>query len=73
MLQAPGQLPNQLLTIREACTFLRCARSTFYLILDAGQLGYVRIRKRRMIPYAELKAYLDKNTVRGANNSLALN
>jgi excisionase family DNA binding protein len=67
------QLPGQLLTIEEVRTFLRIARSTLYLLLASGQLGYVRVRKRRMIPAAELKRYLDKNTVRGANNSLALN
>lgn len=39
-----------LLSIEEACDFSKLGRSTLYKEMDAGNLSYCKIGRRRMIP-----------------------
>ena len=39
-----------LLTVREAAAFLRISRSTLYVLMDHGELPFLKLGKSRRIP-----------------------
>lgn len=57
----PGR---RLLTITAAAQELGIARGTVHALLDAGQLGYLRIGSDRRILLSEIDAFIERNVVR---------
>jgi excisionase family DNA binding protein len=49
--------------VTEASDYLSLSRSKIYLLMDGGQLGYVKIGKSRRIPWSELRRLVITHTV----------
>ena len=49
--------------VREATQFLGLSKSKVYLMMDAGEITYVKIGKCRRIPWPELRKLVKRNTV----------
>ncbi len=49
--------------ITEAAEFLAISRSKVYMLMDSGQLSYVKIGKSRRIPMAALVRLIKDHTV----------
>lgn len=49
-----------LLTPIEAADVLRVGRSTLYLLMDTGELQYVRVRSVRRIPATALAEFVER-------------
>ena len=45
-----GLVADGLLTVQEAAGFLRVSRSTIYLLMDRGELAFVKLGRSRRIP-----------------------
>lgn len=57
-----------LLSIREACAFARLSRSGLYQLMETGQLSYVKLGRRRLIPVLALQELLSRHVVGGWKN-----
>jgi excisionase family DNA binding protein len=57
--------------VTEACRFTGIGRSFLYGLMDAGQLNYVKLGKRRLIPRAELKRLLAESLKAGRHEAAA--
>ena len=55
-----------LLTIPEACEYLRVSKWTVYRLFDDNKLMSVRVRSRRLIPRVEIENYLAMQQAEGA-------
>lgn len=51
-----------LMDILEAAAVLRCGRSTVYQLLDAGEIQGVKIGRRRLVTYASIVAFVERQT-----------
>lgn len=49
---------KQLYKIEEAAEYLRCGRSTVYLLMDTGAIDSFKIGRLRRIPRSELERYV---------------
>lgn len=49
---------KQLYKIEEAAEYLRCGRSTVYVLLDTGSIDSFKIGRLRRIPRSELERYV---------------
>lgn len=59
-------IPRRLLyTTNEAATLLCCGRPFLLSELDAGNLGFVRRGRLRLIPAAALDKYVEERTQKG--------
>jgi len=47
-----------LLTIPEACEYLRVSKWTVYRLFDENKLKSVRVRGRRLVPRAEVEHFI---------------
>jgi excisionase family DNA binding protein len=56
----PRETQAELLTIAEACHFLRVSRWTLYRFIRARQLTTVKVRSRRLIPRSAIRELLKK-------------
>lgn len=54
---------DQLLTVPEAAARLAVSRSTLYLLMDQGQLAYVKVRGARRVAEADVRRYQERNRV----------
>jgi excisionase family DNA binding protein len=55
------RIPEPLLTVADAARYLTVSRRQIYLLVERGDLPYVRVGERiRFIP-AELRGYLKRN------------
>lgn len=55
----PAAPPTPVLyTVPEAAEQMRCAESTVWQLLRAGELGSVRVGRKRLIPATAITAYL---------------
>ncbi|HUY32078.1 MAG TPA: helix-turn-helix domain-containing protein [Pirellulales bacterium] len=60
----PATMPEQtLLRVPEVARRLNLGRSTVYMLMDAGRLGYVRLGRSRRIPVSAVEKLLAENTV----------
>lgn len=51
--------PDQLLSIREAAETLGIGRSRLYDEIGAGRLRSVKVGRRRLVPAAAIRAYIE--------------
>jgi excisionase family DNA binding protein len=58
-------MPDGLVRVAEAARFLGLSRSKLYLMMDSGDLPYVKFGKCRRIPKGELTKLVDRHTVAG--------
>jgi excisionase family DNA binding protein len=49
-----------------ACAFTGLGRTKLYALMDTGELTFVKVGKRRLIPRCELRRLLADNLVGGA-------
>lgn len=49
---------NILLTIPEACEYLRVSKWTLYRLFDENKLKSVRVRDRRLVPRTEVEHFI---------------
>jgi excisionase family DNA binding protein len=49
--------------IPAACEFTSLPRTTLYALMSSGQLQFIRIGRRRLIPRKALQALLERNLV----------
>lgn len=54
--------PHVLLTIPEACDYLRVSRHAIYTLLDGRKLASVRVLSRRLIPLDSIETYVAQKT-----------
>jgi excisionase family DNA binding protein len=54
-----------LATVREAALFLRVSRAKLYLMMDSGDLKYVKLGRCRRIPWRALKELAAAGLVEG--------
>lgn len=52
-------------SIEQSRTFLGISQSSLYRLIEAGQLRYVRVGGRRLIPLGELERYAEANLAGG--------
>ncbi|HEX3782720.1 MAG TPA: helix-turn-helix domain-containing protein [Pseudonocardiaceae bacterium] len=57
---APHKTNTLVLTINEACAALRISKWTLYQLMNAKQLDYIRIRRRRLIPRTALQEFVNR-------------
>lgn len=67
-------IPAGLARVAEASAYLSISRPKLYLIMDAGELSYVKLGKSRRILWAELLKLVAQHTVpsqdeQGAENA----
>jgi excisionase family DNA binding protein len=55
-----------LLTVPEACTALRVSKWMLYRLMGSGQLGSIKVGRRRLIPMAAIAALVDQLLPEGA-------
>lgn len=58
-----GLAAVQLCTIDETCKLLRVSRWQVNDLLNRREVGSVKIGRRRLVPLADLQAYLDRTKV----------
>jgi excisionase family DNA binding protein len=56
-------VPHGLARVADAVEFLRVSRSKIYLMMDAGDIAYVKLGKARRIPWSELSRLIERHTV----------
>jgi excisionase family DNA binding protein len=56
--KTPADRAALLVTVQVACQRLGISRSTLYVLLRAGSIGFVKAGRRTMIPTAELKRFV---------------
>jgi excisionase family DNA binding protein len=54
-----GVMPG-LLTVEQACNYLKLSRTTLFNLLGAGTLRAVHHGRRRLVPVAELNRYIER-------------
>lgn len=54
-----------LVNLREATTFLRISRSKLYLLMESGELPFVKLGKSRRVPMAALLKLIEEHTHTG--------
>jgi excisionase family DNA binding protein len=59
----PVQPPRRPTTVREAAEALGISRSQVYMLMGAGELGYIKIRRSRRVPWEAIEELLAKCTV----------
>ena len=58
-LEKPKQHTRQvLLTIPEACAYLRVSRHTIYRLLNERKLASVRVLRRRLVPLETIESFI---------------
>lgn len=57
---------NVLLTIPEACEYLRVSKWTVYRLFDDNKLKTVRVRGRRLVPRIEVENFIATQRAEGA-------
>jgi excisionase family DNA binding protein len=62
-------LGDGLESIEEATTFVGLSRSTLYGLMDRGELPYVKIGRRRLIPRAALVDLARRGLISGPERS----
>jgi excisionase family DNA binding protein len=50
-------------SISGACERLNLSRSTLYRLMEAGELVYVKVSGRRLVPDRSLRELIEANTV----------
>ena len=58
-------LRQALATVAEAADYLNVSRSSVYLLMDRGELRFVKLGKCRRLPWSELERLVEKNLVGG--------
>lgn len=53
-----------LLRIPDAARFLGVSRSKLYLLMDCGELAFVKLGKARRVPRIELEKLIERHTTR---------
>lgn len=56
---------HRLLTIKEACDYLRISRATLYRFINQGKLKPVKIGKRTLIDKADLDRLIEESKGNG--------
>jgi excisionase family DNA binding protein len=56
---------NRLLSLDEAKDFLNVSRSKLYLLMESGELPYVKLGKCRRVRMAALLALIEEHTCEG--------
>ena len=51
-------------SIAESCEQLGVSRTTFNVLMQKGEIAFVKVGARTIIPASELGAYLERHTVR---------
>ena len=57
---------NILLTIPEACEYLRVSKWTVYRLFDDNKLKSIRVRGRRLVPRIEVENFIAVQQAEGA-------
>jgi excisionase family DNA binding protein len=52
--------PGGLRTIKEACIYLRLSAAKLYMLMDAGELPFLKIGKARRICQADLDGFIER-------------
>ena len=52
-----GPLPERLFSIDEAAAALHVARSTLYQLIGAGELGTIKVGRRRLVPASRIAGF----------------
>lgn len=55
-------LPEGLQSVRAVAEFLAVSRSKVYLMMESGDLPYVKLGKSRRVQIADLKKLIEANT-----------
>lgn len=67
VLEKPTQSSkNVLLTIPEACEYLRVSKWTVYRLFDDNKLKSIRVRGRRLVPRIEVENFIAMQHAEGA-------
>ncbi len=62
-MQAPAAIPEGLARVTEVAKFLALSRAKLYLMMDAGELPYVRFGKSRRVPWQAVRDLVRESTV----------
>ncbi len=57
------KVPKGLARVTEATRFLGLSKSKLYLMMDRGELAYVKFGKSRRIPWSELRELVERHIV----------
>lgn len=60
-----NNVPRLALSVQDACKSINISRAKLYMLMKAGQLGWVSIGSRRIIPITELEALLARGSKGG--------
>ena len=52
----------EVLTVEEACEYLRIGKTAMYQLLKSGRLPAMRIQRKRMIPRKGLRTFVLKSS-----------
>lgn len=55
--------PRRLYSIVEAAKVLGVSRGTVFTLLDRGELGYLRIMRRRLVPADAIERFIAKRLI----------
>jgi excisionase family DNA binding protein len=58
-----GLLEDGVMTVPEGQQFSRLSRSALYALMERGELAYVKLGKRRMIPRRALMEMMERGLV----------
>ncbi|HSX65947.1 helix-turn-helix domain-containing protein [Nocardioides sp.] len=58
-----GLAAVQLCTVEETCKLLRVSRWQVNDLINRRELSSVKIGRRRLVPLADLRAFLDRNLI----------
>jgi excisionase family DNA binding protein len=58
--------PTTLLTVPEAADHLRISRAMVYRLMERGELDFVKIGTRRLIPGDSIEAFIGVSRVTGS-------
>jgi excisionase family DNA binding protein len=54
---------NGLVSIAESCVYLNISRTGLYGMMRRGEIAYVKLGRRRLIPLKVLRNFVNNNTV----------
>ncbi len=63
MQDSSGQKNEGLATVEQAARFLQISRAKLYLMMDKGDLAYVKIDKCRRLPWKALQELVQRLTI----------
>jgi excisionase family DNA binding protein len=61
--EAKDLVPEDLLSVEDACKFLSVSRMTLYRQMDSGKLRYTRIGRLRRIPKQAVAELIERGMV----------